>query len=602
MNPTASKAIFGIGIILAAAAFISIYVASVAQQSQNSQGTATSTSNAATQGQSKATAAPSLSSTTATQSSNTSNRAISSINIVQGSAAQQVKVYYQPTPAQVTSGSRVTWTNNDIAPHTATASDFSFDTGIIAVGSSGSAVVKGKGNLSYRCTIHPWMTSTLQISGSDQFNNSQSPASNVTSVANTTSHQVSITAPRVNDTNLKVTEVISGLKMPTTMAFLGPDDFLLLLKGGTVVRVTNGTMASTPLLNVSVGSGITQGMLGIVLSNYSLPDNGRYVFLYYTEVLNNQTGSQLQGQGEGEGEQQQNNQTGMKTLENRVYRYEFVNGSLINPKLLLQLPAKEGYMDNGGYLKIGPDNNLYMSVGAITASAVSDVQTLTQNFINGTPVDGRAGILRIMQNGNPVLDKEGHGLLGDSHPLNLYYGYGLKDSFGIDFDPISGKLWDAEPGRIIDDEINLIEPGFNGGFEALQGPSVYVPAAVADLVNFNGSGKYYDPQFVWNQKVVPVGLKFLTTSKLGEKYENDLFVGSFLNGKIYHFDLNEARDGLVVPSSFIYNQMATWNSTGAEDITFGEGFGGISSLNVGPDGYLYVVSFTNGKIYKIMPS
>jgi hypothetical protein len=55
-------------------------------------------------------------------------------------------------------------------------------------------------------------------------------------------------------------------------------------------------------------------------------------------------------------------------------------------------------------------------------------------------------------------------------------------------------------------------------------------------------------------------------------------------------------------SSFIYNQMATWNSTGAEDITFGEGFGGISSLNVGPDGYLYVVSFTNGKIYKIMPS
>src|SRR5574341_719590 len=577
MNPTASKAIFGIGIILAAAAFVSIYVASVAQQSQNSQGTAPTTSNVASQGQSKATAAPSLSSTTTTQSSNTSNIAVSSINIVQGSAAQQVKVYYQPTPAQVTSGSKVTWTNNDIAPHTATASDFSFDTGIIAVGSSGSAEVKGKGNLSYRCTIHPWMTSTLQISGSDQSNNSQTPANNVTSEANATSHQVNVNAPRVNDTNLKVTEVISGLKMPTTMAFLGPDDFLLLLKGGTVVRVTNGTMASTPLLNVSVGSGITQGMLGIVLSNYSLPDNGRYVFLYYTEVLNNQTGKQ-----------QQNNQTGMKTLENRDYRYEFVNGSLINPKLLLQLPAKEGYMDNGGYLKIGPDNNLYMSVGAITASDVSDVQTLTQNFINGTPVDGRAGILRIMQNGNPVLDKEGHGLLGDSQPLNLYYGYGLKDSFGIDFDPISGKLWDAEPGRIIDDEINLIEPGFNGGFEALQGPSVYVPAAVVDLVNFNGSGKYYDPQFVWNQKVVPVGLKFLTTSKLGEKYENDLFVGSFLNGKIYHFDLNEARDGLVVPSSFIYNQMATWNSTGAEDITFGEGFGGISSLNVGPDGYLYV--------------
>jgi hypothetical protein len=48
--------------------------------------------------------------------------------------------------------------------------------------------------------------------------------------------------------------------------------------------------------------------------------------------------------------------------------------------------------------------------------------------------------------------------------------------------------------------------------------------------------------------------------------------------------------------------MATWNSTGSENITFGDGFGGISSLNVGPDGYLYVISFINGAIYKIMPA
>jgi hypothetical protein len=51
-----------------------------------------------------------------------------------------------------------------------------------------------------------------------------------------------------------------------------------------------------------------------------------------------------------------------------------------------------------------------------------------------------------------------------------------------------------------------------------------------------------------------------------------------------------------------YNQMPTWNSTRAADITFGDGFGGISSLNVGPDGYLYVISLTKGIIYKIIPS
>jgi len=156
--------------------------------------------------------------------------------------------------------------------------------------------------------------------------------------------------------------------------------------------------------------------------------------------------------------------------------------------------------------------------------------------------------------------------------------------------------------RFINDEINRIEPGFNGGFEAIQGQSIYVPAAVSNLVNFNGSGKYSDPEFVWTQKVVPVGLTFLTSDKLGSQYENDMFVGSFLNGNIYHFDLTDDRKNLVIPQSFVYKQMATWNSTGSEDITFGKGFGSVSSLHVGPDGYLYVVSIMDGVIYKIMPS
>jgi glucose/arabinose dehydrogenase len=436
------------------------------------------------------------------------------------------------------------------------------------------------------------MIASLQITGS-----SQAPSTGSTPAgANVGASLQEISAvPTVNDSRLKVTEVISNLSMPTTVAFLGPNDFLLLQKSGTVSRVTNGTLVTPPLLNVTVGTGITQGMLGVATSNVS-KTNSTYVFLYYTEVINmNQTNDLNQ-------DQNQSNASASEPLQNRLYRYELVNDKLVNPKLLAVLPAKEGYMDNGGYLKIGPDNNLYFSVGAVTASDVSDIQTLTQNFVNGTPVDGRAGILRMTQDGDPVLDEEGRGLLGNSSPLNLYYGYGLKDSFGMDFDPITGNLWDAEPGRIINDEINLVKPGFNGGFEAIQGQSVYTPAAPADLVDFNGTGIYRNPEFVWTQKVVPIGLTYLNSNKLGTNYENDLFLGSFLNGNIYHFDLNENRTQLIVPSAFVYKTMATWNSTGASNITFGKGFGDISSLTVGPDGYLYVVSFGNGAIYKIEPT
>jgi plastocyanin len=74
------------------------------------------------------------------------------------------KTYYVPNPSTISANFKVTWNNKDIEPHTATATatDGSFDTGIINVGSSGSASVKTLGSIPYPCTIHPWMNGILQ--------------------------------------------------------------------------------------------------------------------------------------------------------------------------------------------------------------------------------------------------------------------------------------------------------------------------------------------------------------------------------------------------------------------------------------------------------
>ena len=53
--------------------------------------------------------------------------------------------------------------------------------------------------------------------------------------------------------------------------------------------------------------------------------------------------------------------------------------------------------------------------------------------------------------------------------MNLYYAYGIRNSFGIDFDPVTGKLWDTENGPGYGDEINLVKPGFNSGWGKIQG-------------------------------------------------------------------------------------------------------------------------------------
>jgi plastocyanin len=87
------------------------------------------------------------------------------ITIPQGAAAQQVNQYYLPVSASVPNDATITWTNKDIAPHTATAINGSFDTGIIEAGSMGSALVRGQGYIQYHCTIHPRMHGSLKISG-----------------------------------------------------------------------------------------------------------------------------------------------------------------------------------------------------------------------------------------------------------------------------------------------------------------------------------------------------------------------------------------------------------------------------------------------------
>jgi hypothetical protein len=68
-----------------------------------------------------------------------------------------------------------------------------------------------------------------------------------------------------------------------------------------------------------------------------------------------------------------------------------------------------------------------------------------------------------------------------------------------------------------------------------------------------------------------------------------MFVGSIVTDNIYHFDLNEDRTQLVLTGE-LEDKIAETRKTGTEDIVFGEGFAGISDLEVGSDDYLYVVS------------
>jgi glucose/arabinose dehydrogenase len=393
--------------------------------------------------------------------------------------------------------------------------------------------------------------------------------------------------PVVNDSKLKVETVFRGLQLPTTIAFLGPNDILVLEKAsGTVQRIMNGKLLAKPLLKVNVASEVERGMLGIAISKNKNITSNTYVFLYLTENITsnniNATNTIING----------TNGNGPLLVANRVYRYEFVNGELVNPKLLLDLPATPGPRHNGGAIIVGPDNNLYIPIGDIDGHSS---QAQNQNGIDGAPPDGTGGILRISQDGKPV----GNGIIGNNSPANKYYAYGIRNSFGIDFDPVTGKLWDTENGAGANDEVNIVEAGFNSGWIQVQGKA---PADFdfTNLVNFDGKGKYRDPEFSWFDTVGPTKILFFNSDKLGKEYKNDIFVSTIHFGRIYHFKPNDNRSGLMLTGPLADKIADTDEET--KGLIFGSDFGGISDMTIGPDGYLYVVSLGRGTIYRIVPA
>ncbi len=130
----------------------------------------------------------------------------------------------------------------------------------------------------------------------------------------------------------------------------------------------------------------------------------------------------------------------------------------------------------------------------------------------------------------------------------------------------------------------------------INGPA---PGDPDDLVNFHGKGSYSPPEFVWHDTVAPTAITFLSSDNLGKKYENQLFVGDIKFGNIYYFELNRDRTLLDLDGA-LSDRMAD-NMKENDHIIFGHGFAGITDLNVGPDGNLYVLTYdsTNGTIYEI---
>ena len=354
--------------------------------------------------------------------------------------------------------------------------------------------------------------------------------------------------PSLNVEDLVVEKYVSDLCcMITTMTFV-EDDILILQKSDGVVRlIQDGILQKDPVLDVNVDSAGEKGLLGIT-------SVGQAVYLYYTEA----------------------NEDGGESLGNRIYKYEWNGDSLINPELLKELPSNISH--NGGAMVVGLDDKIYAVIG----------DTLGYGLLQNKPLEWLKGDDLTLKDNGVILQLEGE---------NPYFAMGIRNSFGLAIDPVTGNLWATENGDDDFDEINLIPEKFNSGWIVIMGP-----ATESELASLPGYEDYTydDPKFSWEQSVAPTGLDFANFHET-DNYANSLFVGDCNTGNLYKFELNENRDGFEFASSFLQDNVVNKNES-LDEIIIGSGFGCVTDIERGPDGFLYVVSLSEGIIYRILPA
>lgn len=445
-------------------------------------------------------------------------------------------------------------------------------------------------------------------------------------------------APTVIDPGLQVGTAASGLVTPVGMAFIGANDMFVLEKNsGRVQRVAGGAVQST-VLDLAVNSASERGLLGVALDP-SFSTNGR-VYLYWTE---SSTGADTSVA------------TNVPLLGNRVDRFVW-NGSTLSFDAnlarfrALQTDAGQAPLGNhnGGVMRFGPDGKLYVAVGDVGRRG------WLQNLPNGPsggaddafggPAPDNAhftgGIMRLNTDGTAPADNPffaaGAAIGGETGAnIQKLYAYGIRNTFGMAFDPVSGKLWAQDNGDDAFDELNRVDAGMNGGWVQTMGPVSRVaeykaiettppyaglqqirwdpsniaatPAAAVGAMFMLPGVAYSDPEFSWKYAVAPGGIGFLNGSGLGAPYAGSLFVGAarttLEGGYLFRFGMSGDRMSfdLTDPAllDLVADNLGKFGLTESQSLLFGSGFGVVTDIQTGPNGNLFLVSLSDGAIYEI---
>ena len=351
----------------------------------------------------------------------------------------------------------------------------------------------------------------------------------------------------IKDSNLIVEEYVSGLNLPVMIDFIGDDDGVHMLviekDEGTVKIIKDGILISEPILQLEVSHTSEEGLIGILVQNND-------VFVHHTT-----------------------RSVDDDTTSNWFTKYTWDGEKLIEPVELLSFHKGTGN-HNGGVMIEDENGIVFGAIGDLGYGKVLDMQQ-QKNFLSAE-----------------------NNYIGSILSLNApseVYAVGIRNTYGLDIDPVTGILWDTENGHRDFDEVNAVQKKFNSGWNKIQGP--IKDNQETPIIN---GYQYSDPEFSWERPVAVTSIHFIQ-SPLFPEYENSVLIGSFGGGILYKFELNENRDGFRFDDNNLKDLVLNKEDS-PNEIIFGTGFAGITDIKEGPDGSIYIVTIGDGKIFRISPA
>ncbi len=315
--------------------------------------------------------------------------------------------------------------------------------------------------------------------------------------------------------------------------FISPNELLVTEKSGSIFYFNLKTNKKSKLNGPKVK---VTGQGGLLDIKFKVIDDISYVYITFSEKLKG-------------------------SVTTSLARGEFKNNKIANLKTIFRAKVKgSGGRHFGSRLAFNGDK-LFITIG--DRGERKYAQDLS--YHNGK-------LLRLNLDGSIPVDNP---YVKNQKVLDEIWSYGHRNSQGLDFDPVSKKLFSVEFGPRGGDELNLISPKKNYGWPIITYGKEYYGLKIGQKKKTGME----QPVFYWVPSISPSGMGFYTGNKI-KKWKNNLFIANLSSRHLRRLVLKNQK---VVSEEKLFTKLDER----------------IRHVDTSPDGYLYF-STDSGKLFKVL--